>query len=277
MAPKSKQAERNAGKRAAKKVVEDEPEAPVKGDILGMVKRFALESVLVTMAPKLPAMLKEGPTNGSTKAEAQAPEKVPEGEGEGESEGETKVVPDEQPVEAQPEGPETSVDLFERLRIRLTPLNGLGLWHSTVGAKEAFLKTKALKFDGGPKAKKRGSPAVERIVANGSENMLQYLHFLFALMMLRSFVFRSYFAFLPWLFFYQCVSVMLPLTKLEKLPQVPLDKCPVKFRLAGTIGLNALVWFFFLYEVAFRTYIFEKILVVCLFAAHAYVVAPVEP
>lgn len=277
MAPKSKQAERNASKRAAKKTVEDEPEAAVnKGDIVGMLKTFALESVLATTAPKLPAILKEEPGAAKTEKPEQAPEKAPEGEGgDGEGEGEAKA--DEQPAESKPEGPETAADVFERLAHRLLPLNGLGLWHSAAGAKEAFLKTKALKFDGGPKAKKKGSPAMERIVANGRENMLQYFHILFALMLLRSFLFRSWFAFLPWMFFYQTVSVMLPLTNLEKLPQVPLEKCPVKFRVAGTIGLHALVWFFFLYEVLFRTYIFEKILLVGLFAAHGYLVAPVEP
>jgi len=262
MAPKSKQAERNAGKRAAKKVVEEEPEVKEKGDIVGMLKALALESVLATIAPKLPAILKEEP--GAAKPAS--PEKAPEGEAEGEAK------TDEQPDE----GPETAADVFERLSHRLLPLNGLGLWHSAAGAKEAFLKTKALKFDGGPKSKKKGNPAVERILANGRANLLQYFHFLFALMLLRAFLFRSWFAFLPWTFFYQTVSVMLPLTSLEKLPQVPLDKCPVKFRVAGTIGLHALVWFFFLYEALFRTYIFEKIAIVGLIAAHGYLVDPGE-
>lgn len=274
MAPKSKQAERNAGKRAAKKTVDEEPEVKEKGDMVGMLKTLALESVLATIAPKLPVILKEEPGAAKTVKPEQAAETAPEGEG-GEGEGEAKT--DEQPADSTPEGPETAADVFERLSHRLLPLNGLGLWHSAAGAKEAFLKTKALKFDGGPKAKKKGNPAVERLLQNGRENMLQYFHFLFALMLLRSFLFRSWFAFLPWMFFYQTASVMLPLTNLQKLPQVPLEKCPVKFRVAGTIGLHALVWFFFLYEVAFRTYIFEKILIVALIAAHGYLVAPVEP
>jgi len=277
MAPKSKQAERNASKRAAKKTVDDEPEVQEKGDFVAFLKSHALESVLATIAPKLPVILKEQPGAAKAAKPEQAPEKAPEGEG-GEGEGEAKT--DEAPADSTPEGPETSADVFERLNHRLgglLPLNGLGLWHSPAGAKEAFLKTKALKFDGGPKAKKKGNPAVERMLANGRENFLQYFHFLFALMLLRSFLFRSFFAFLPWMFFYQTASVMLPLTNLEKLPQVPIEKCPVKFRVAGAIGLHALVWFFFLYEVVIRTYIFEKILIVGLFAAHGYLVAPVEP
>lgn len=273
MAPKSKQAERNAGKRAAKKAVDDEPEVEVKGDVLAMLKTYVLESVLATTAPKLPAILKDD--LGSAKAPEKAPKAAPEGEGEGEGEGEAKA--DEPAAEA---GPETAADVFGHLKHRLgglLPFNGLGLWHTPDGAKEAFLRTKALKFDGGPKSKKKGNPAVERILANGRENMLQYFHFLFALMLLRAFLFRSWFAFLPWMFFYQTVSVMLPLTNLAKLPQVPLEKCPVKFRIAGTVGLHALVWFFFLYEVVIKTYFLEKILIVGLFAAHGFLVAPVEP
>jgi len=277
MAPKSKQADRNASKRAAKKSVEDEPEVKVKGDFVGMLKIYAMESVLATIAPKLPSILKEEP--GAAKAEKpqEAPTKAPEGGDEqptDEQPAEAKT--DEPPTEAKPQGPEAAADVFERLSARLLPLNGLGLWHSATGAKEAFLQSKALKFDGGPKPKKKGNSGLERIMTNGRDNALQYFHFLFALMLLRSFLFRSFFAFLPWTFFYQTVSVILPLQTLEKLPQVPIDKCPVKFRVAGTMGLHALVWFFFVYEVLFRTYIFEKILIVGLVAAHGYLVAPSE-
>jgi len=98
MAPKSKQAERNAGKRAAKKAVDDEPEVEVKGDVLAMLKTYVLESVLATTAPKLPAILKDD--LGSAKAPEKAPEAAPEGEGEGEGEGEAKA--DEPAAEAGP-------------------------------------------------------------------------------------------------------------------------------------------------------------------------------
>lgn len=276
MAPKSKQAERNASKRAAKKTVEEEPEVQVRGDLVGMLKTCAMESVLATIAPKLPSILKEEPGAASA-AKVEAPTKAPEGVNEQtEDEQPAEAQTEERPTDAKAEDSEMAADIFERLCARLLPLNGLGLWHSASGAEEAFLKTKALKFDGGPKPKKKGNPGLERIMTNGRDNALQYFHFLFALMLLRSFLFRSWFAFLPWMFFYQTVSVMLPIQTLEKLPQVPIDKCPVKFRVAGTVGLHALMWFFFVYEVLFRTYIFEKILIVGLFAAHGYLVAPAE-
>lgn len=275
MAPKSKQADRNASKRALKKGgMEEEPEVKEKGDVVGMLKTVASESVLATIAPKLPAILKEEQGAAKPAEPVTAPVTATEGEG-GEAEGEATT--DEQPADSTAEGPETAADLHRRLSGRLLPLNGLGLYHSADGAKEAFLKTKSLKFDGGPKSKKKGNPAMERILDNGRANMLQYFHILFVLMTLRAFLFRSFFAFLPWMFLYQTASVMLPLTNLEKLPQVPLEKCPVKFRVAATMGIHGLVWLFFLYEFLLRTYIFEKIFIVGLFAAHAYLVEPAQP
>merc|ERR1719183_1638123 len=59
---------------------------------------------------------------------------------------------------------------------------------------------------------------------------------------------------------------------MENFPQVP----PVesKFRVAATMGLHVLVWFFFLYELLYKSYILEKIPLIALIAAHAYVVVP---
>merc|ERR1719183_3519213 len=59
---------------------------------------------------------------------------------------------------------------------------------------------------------------------------------------------------------------------MENFPQVP----PVesKFRVAATMGLHVLVWLFFLYEILYKSYILEKIPLIALIVAHAYVVVP---
>merc|ERR1712032_1368957 len=52
---------------------------------------------------------------------------------------------------------------------------------------------------------------IDRLVANLRTNLLQYLHVVWVLMVVRSLLFRSLFACLPWLFVYQTLSVILPL------------------------------------------------------------------
>merc|ERR1712086_292117 len=79
------------------------------------------------------------------------------------------------------------------------------------------------------RSKKRGSPGMERILTNMHINMAQYLHILLAMMMLRAFLFRSFFACLPWLVGYQCLPLKLPLENMDVMgQQVPLEKCPLK-------------------------------------------------
>merc|ERR1711862_344493 len=112
----------------------------------------------------------------------------------------------------------------------------------------------------------RGNPALDRMKTNLCVNMRQYLHMLLALMMLRAFLFRSFFACLPWLFGYQLLSLALPLENMAKLPQVPLEKVRPKFRVSGALGLHALVWLFFLYEALWKMHFIEKFLVIGLFA-----------
>merc|ERR1719420_521278 len=104
----------------------------------------------------------------------------------------------------------------------------------------------------GPRARKKGSPAADRIKANSKANMPQYLHVLLALMMLRAFLFRSWFACLPWLFGYQMLSFVIPL-EWPQFPQVP--KVEIKYRIATSVGIHALMWLFFLYEAVYKTYI----------------------
>merc|ERR1719453_2100621 len=139
---------------------------------------------------------------------------------------------------------------------------------------------KGLEFDGGPRAKKRGSPAMDRIFKNIESFLPQYIHLLLALMMLRAFLFRSWFACLPWLVGYQYLSLWVPLEgPFQPMPQVPdvgehLEKCPIKFRVAASVGIHVLVWLFFLYEALWKMWFFEKFLVLGLIAYHAYAVRP---
>lgn len=116
-------------------------------------------------------------------------------------------------------------------------------------------------------------------------NMPQYLHLLLALMMLRAFLFRSWFACLPWLVGYQYLSLWIPLdgmpaalvSIIPQASQVPVEKCPVKFRVAASAGIHLLVWLFFIFEVLWKMWFFEKGLVMGLIAYHAYAVKPAKP
>jgi len=146
----------------------------------------------------------------------------------------------------------------------------LGLASPTSG--EASLKAwkdmTGLELDFGPKkSRKKGTPGLDRMKANLQENFVQYLHVLLFFMVLRAFFFRSFFACLPWLIGYQFLSVsQLPM----EFRRIPLDNCPVEFRLVASIVLNALVQFFFLYELLWNTYFYEKIPMVGMIAYHAY-------
>merc|ERR1711871_1856305 len=120
--------------------------------------------------------------------------------------------------------------------------NSLGL-AEPASAEEALCAWKDLKdleIDYGPRPRKNQSPGLDRMKVNVHNNFVQYLHVLLALMMLRAFLFRSWFACLPWLVGYQAASLLLPL---EMTKDVPL-----KFRVAATMFFHALVLFFFVYE-----------------------------
>merc|ERR1712183_622651 len=73
------------------------------------------------------------------------------------------------------------------------------------------------------------------------------------------------------MFVWQMVSLLVTLTSIEKLPQVPLEKVPTKFRVVGTMALHVLVWFFFIYEFVFRARFLEWFFYGGLLVAHAYV------
>merc|ERR1712226_741659 len=99
---------------------------------------------------------------------------------------------------------------------------GLGLPANAETVKFAWIAFKNLEFDGGPRARKKGTPGMDRIKVNLERNLPQYVHILFALMCLRTLLFRSWFACLPWLVGYQFLSLLIPMELIrEKFPQVP--------------------------------------------------------
>jgi hypothetical protein len=256
--------------RAAKKEpkVEAAAAAPT-GSLVEVAKAVLLSSCLAEVAPKVPAIIEEVKAwkeNGFVVPAAPAAKPAEEKE-----EDETNDAPAAATTPA-----ESTASLFESLGARLTAFNGLGLCLSSDAAKEAFLNIKGQELDFGPRAKRNGSPGLDRINTNLQANLPQYVYVLFALMLIRAFLFRSFFACLPWLFGYQFLSLLLPLTNLEKLPQVPLEKVPVSVRVLVSLLIHGLVWFFFLYEAVWKTYFFEKIPLVGIIMYHSYAVRPTE-
>jgi len=289
MAPKGAKASKQAERRAAKKEPTQEPEQADKANLdstslLGLFKSLVLGSAFAEAAPQLQGLvigavddLKAG--KKPMGAQAPQPEAQTNGEKEeanGDAEGEKEETSG---AEAAPKKETTSPpQLFASLVDRLAPHNCLGLAAPRSGeeATKAWLAMKNLEVDGGPRAKRKGNPGLDRVALNLTNQMAQYMHVLLAMMALRAFLFRSWFACLPWLMAYQFLSVFLPLDKLEMLPQVQFDKVDIRFRVAITIGLNALIWLFFAYEALWRVYMVEKPLYVGIICLHAYLVRPRE-
>jgi len=227
-----------------------------------------LGSCLVEILPKLPDLLqdKEAPKK-------EEPKEAAEGDA---AEGEKAA---EEPVGADA--------IFESLQKRLAWHNPLGL-ATPANAEDsmaAWLSLKGMELDFGPKPKRNQSPGLDRIMLNVSRGMPQYIHVLLALMVLRAFLFRSFFACLPWLIGYQVASLLLPLEesrdKLFEMIKQPIPPqiqgtCPTKFRVAGTMAFHALVWLFFIYFL-WNAAFYEKIPLVGLIAYHAYATRPIEP
>merc|ERR1719291_663206 len=109
---------------------------------------------------------------------------------------------------------------------------------------------------------------MDRIITNLYNNLPQYLHVMLFIFMLSALLFRSWFACLPWLVLYQYLSLVVPLETLEKVPQVPLSKVPLKFRVAGTMAIHALVWLFFLYEAIVRCHFLIEFWAIALVIGH---------
>lgn len=272
-----------AGKTAAaaKKAKKEDDPVPTKatngssGSIVERAKALLFGACIMAIAPKVKDLFQEASDSSAKASEEKATNDVG-GDGEGEESKEDNGTTKAESNGTKEAGGGPARELFAALRGRLAWHNVLGLGEPETAedARRAWQQLRELELDWGPRTKRRGNPGLDRIMENGQANLPQYLHLLLALMMLRALLFRSFFACLPWLVGYEVLSLSLPLTNLSMLPQVPLEQIPVKFRVAGTVALHALVWIFFLYEAIWRMYFFEKILVVGLFAGHAYAVRP---
>jgi len=289
-----KQADRNA-KKAAKRTDNDEPAgANSGGDLKERISVLVMNSCIVETLPQLKDLLQPADkvANGKTEEKENR-----NGNGKAEEKEDTAEQKDEDQKESNGEvkNGDAAAEVFATLGSRLTWINLLGLGDPVDGdaAMKAWLEFKSLEVDWGPRAKSKGTPAMDRIASNVPVNLPQYLHILLALMVLRAFLFRSWFACLPWLVVYQVLSLLIPTSKVEKLPEIPyvsgliptdkveeklskipLDEIPLKFRAAGTLAIHTLMWLFFLREVVWMSWFFEKFLLVGLFAFHAYAVRP---
>jgi len=228
--------------------VEAEPATGTVGAsaAIAVAKDVVMESVLVKQSPMLPALVK------GLAADITAKEKT-------ETDG------------------EKGDKLFESLSEELSPFNalGLGVPATRTAAKESWMSLKGQQMDFGPKSK--SSNAIkERIIQNISLNMPQYLHIIFALMCLRSLLFRSFFACLPWSVGYQFLFLNIPVDLIrDKFPQIPSWALDFKLRSLATMAFHSFMWLFFVCEAVIRTHLVEKILLLGLILAHAYIVSPV--
>ncbi|CAJ1348577.1 unnamed protein product, partial [Effrenium voratum] len=242
-------------KRAAKKEARAAEEAAASAgpksssvspaELLERGQHVVLGSCIVEYAPKLPELLK---ANGVEEA---GPKEKKEPQAEG--------------------------GVFETLQQRLAWQNCLGL-AEPMGPEEAMQKWMAwirLEIDFGPRKSKRGSPSYDRIMTNLADHLPQYLHILLALAMLHAFLWRSFFACLPWLVLWQMVSLLVPLDTIPEVPQVPLSQCPVKYRVAASVAINGLMLLFFAWELAWQMNFLFKLLVLGLLTLHAHSVKPV--
>jgi len=264
-----KQADRKAKKTA---VAADEGTAEPAGEAGSFAELFKLlflGSSIMAVAPKLQVVMTD---DSKERAPTQKAEEKTEEKAEGEAADEEEKAP--------AESLEYADSIFAFLQKRLTWHNSLGL-ATPASAEEslaAWMDLKTLELDWGPRAKRNQSPGLDRIKANLFNNMPQYLHILLALMMLRAFLIRSWFACLTWLVGYQFLSLWVPLDGIPQIPQSkePLEKCPLKFRVAATVGIHALVWLFFLYEMLWGMWFFEKGAVIGAICYHAYAVRPAD-
>jgi len=241
--------------------VDDKPQ-PVgdanAGTMIAMIKLTLTNSFLVKLCKQNKALMElKGATAKMADAKAMPKKKETNAEDEKET-----TEEDSKPTDA------LSGSVFEPLMSIVSIYNALGL--GAQGSAESWRTFTKLEIDMGPKAKKGGA-IKERLLTNFERNMPQYLHIFMALMCLRSFLFRSFFACLPWLVAYQMICVSLPLIR-AKVPAVP--AVDLIYRIAATGAFNALVWVFFVYEVTFMAHFLEKTLFTGLITAHAYSVSP---
>lgn len=281
-----KAADRAAKKQAAKQQVDDEPAqagAPGRDALVAMAKQLVMDSVLVRHAPQVPKLVTEGVEFHKAAKTGQTTESKPaekgeekETEDENEQKGDQNEQKEENDEKPDKEGVSDVNAVFDALVARLKFYNALGLGLPVWGedALDAWSNLKNLECDGGPRSRKKGNPAMDRILANFYNNAAQYLHVLLVLMVLRAFLFRSFFAFLPWLCGYQVLSLMLPLGLIED--KFKVIHAHVGLRITATLCVHALVWFFFLLEAVYMTHFMEKLLCWCIFICHAYVMRPAQ-
>lgn len=272
-----RKSERNSAKKASKVVEEPEPRANggAGGTLAAKLQSLFQGCVLAEAAPKIMPLVQELKTevmdilaknkgDAPQTSEAKSEDKSAEKEGD-----EKEVVPD---FEIK-QGP--TAQFFGKLRERLLGLNFLGIFRTGDATVEAFLTMKKMEFDGGPRAKRKGTPTLDRLAANFHDLMPVYIYLLLAMMSLRSLFFRSLFACLPWLMLYQFLSVWMPLEKTEKIP-LPMEKVPLSARVAIVLLLHSLVWLFFVYELLVRAWWLEWFLITAGFTGIAYVLRPMD-
>lgn len=295
-----KQSDRREAKKATKAAENEEPVVQTNVGFQELGQTLVMTSVLVQSAPLLPSLLKDGIAlvKGEAVEKAEKPkekEEDKENKDEEPAGDKTDGEKEEKQAEVVPDFilEKDACGTFSKICSRLHFANPLGVGKVTTPeeAIKVWKEIKGLEIDFGPKAKRKGSPGTDRIVSNLCTYAVQYLHVLLGLMILRSFLFRSFFACLPWIVIYQFLSMILPLGKLaeiadslpafipaEKIPfdKVPLEKVPVELRVVATVGFNGLLHIFFLYELFWKTYFIEKLLLGGLVAYHAYAVRPID-
>jgi hypothetical protein len=283
----SKQAVRREQKAAKGAAVEETTKQPQQvakpAMLIDLAKNLVKDSFLLEYAPKLVAVLKAPDCllsgdavkflTPATKEEVKNENEEKKDEDDAKKD-EDDANDDAQPAEEKDTAPgatNDTVEIFKAMKSRLVWHNALALGSpaTDVDSKTMWTAFKSLERDMGPRASKRGSPKIDRIVTNLYNNLPQYLHVLLFVFMLNCLLFRSWFACLPWLVFYQTLSLVAPLETIEKVPQVPLSKIPLKFRVAGTMAIHALVWCFFLYEAIWKCHFLIEFWAFGLIVAHA--------
>jgi hypothetical protein len=275
------QSDRRASKRASQQPEEDSSVPASTGSVLDLAKTLVFDSCLLKVAPPVLELLQD---RAAAKPDASKAEETKVDDSKEKEQTATeeileldvdKEAKDGSPSEDAPKAtmivvPQGSNELFDFISARLQWHNSLGLGMPQLGEDSwaAWCTLKGLSLDWGPRKSRKGSPSLDRIKMNLYDNLTQYLHILLAMMLIRCFIFRSFFTCLPFLLGLQIASLKVPFSAL---PQVP-----VKFRVVGTVGIHALVWLFFLFEALWKTYFFEKLFLVGLFAFHAHSVRPVS-
>jgi len=241
---------KQADRKNRKSKVEEEPEEDTSTSDTGMKGK---------MVAKLQPLL--DPNYKAPPAAAPPAEKA-----EGEEAEEKK---EEEETKAEPAD---AASLFANIKERLALHNPLamGLPATADDSMAGWLALPGMELDWGPRKSRKGNPSLDRIVKNLHNLLPYYIHILFVIMLLRTFMGRSFFCCLPWLFGLQVAVVMVPDD------MIPEDKVPMKFRVAAATVIHAKMWFFFLYEALWATYFMEKILYIGLLALHARSVRPAD-